>query len=97
MFLATRKLIGSECLPYLCEAYFVFRAHYLLSRLLEEVVDEVLESLFGFGYFLSTQCRVGFSALQSFNDAVAYVHLIVEILALKEEELEIEFCCKVGK
>ena len=87
LLLAARQLVGHQRLADLREAYLVLRAHDLLARLLEEFVHDVLEALLLLRELLG---RVGVARLQFGDDAVADVHLIVQVLALQVVELEVE-------
>ena len=90
LLLAARQLIGHQRLADLRETDFVFRAHDGLPRVLEQVVDHVLKQLLGPRDGLRLLGGVGPAALQHLDDAVADVHLIVEILALQLEELPVQ-------
>ena len=85
LLLAARELIRTQNLANLREPYFVFGAYNGLARLRKEVVNEVLECLLRSRDALRFECSIGTSVLQTRDDAVADVDLIVEIFALKEE------------
>ena len=87
LLLTTRQLIRHQCFANLREPYLVLRPDYLLARFLEQFVHHVLESLLRFRQVL---CGIRIALLQFFDNAVAYVHLIVQILALQVIQLEVE-------
>ena len=97
LLLAARQLIRAQNLAYLREAYLVLSAYDSLARLREEVVDEVLECLLRSRDALRLKGGIGTSVLQTRNDAVADIDLIVEIFALQEEELHVEFGGKIAQ
>ena len=90
LLLAARELVWHERLAHLRELYLVCRPHYLLPRIGEELVHDVLEFLLRLGQGLRLRRRIGSSALQGLDDTVAHVHLIVEILALQGIQLPVE-------
>ena len=87
LLLATRQLVGHQRLTHLREAYLVLRADYLLARLLKQVVHHVLKAPLGLRQALG---GIGVALLQRLDDAVADVHLVVQILALQMVQLEVE-------
>ena len=91
LLLTTRQLIGHEHLTNLSEGNLVLGAYESLACLGKETVEHVLELLLRFGNLLCLDSCIGVSTLQHIDDAVADVHLIVEILALKLVELPVEF------
>lgn len=91
LFLAARELIRSQRLTYLREQNLVLSALYLLAGAGKQIVNKVLESLLGSRNLARLLSRVGIAALQNGNHTVAYVHLIVKILALQLVELHVEF------
>ena len=94
LLLACRQLIRLQHLAYLVELNLVGIADNGLARLAEQVVHNVLEHLLGLAECLSLLCRIGFATLQHSNDAVADIHLIVQILALQLEKLPVELSNK---
>ena len=87
LFLAAGELVGHQCLADLRESYLVLGTHNLLAGFGEQLVDDVLEPLLGLRQLLR---GIGIALLQFGNDAVADVHLIVEVFALQVVQLEVE-------
>ncbi len=87
LLLAARQLIGHQRLTDLREPYLVLRPDDLLAGIREQVVDDILEAALLLRQLLG---GIGMSLLQLLDDAVADVHLIVEVLPLQVEELEVE-------
>lgn len=87
LLLAAGELVGHQCLADLREAYLVLGTHNLLAGFGEQLVDDVLEPLLGLRQLLR---GIGIALLQFGNDAVADVHLIVEVFALQVVQLEVE-------
>ena len=91
LLLTRRQLIRHEGLTNLGETYLILCAHNLLASFLEEIVYKVLETLLRFAYIL---CFLRIATLKRLYDAVAHVHLIVKILALKLIQLPVKFSNK---
>ena len=87
LLLTRRQLVGHQRLANLREAYLVLRAHYLLAGLLEQVVHQVLKALLRLRQLLGS---LSVALLQLADDAVAYVHLIVQVLTLQVVQLEVQ-------
>ena len=87
LFLAARQLIRHQRLTDLRESYLVLCPHDLLASLRKQVVHDILETALLLRQLLG---GIGMALLQLFDDTVADVHLIVQILALQVIELEIE-------
>ena len=91
LLLTSRELIRRELLTYLVEADFVGSTDDGLAGILEKIIYHILEHLLRFTQFLSLEGCIRFATLQDGDDAVADVHLIIQILALQLEELPVEF------
>ena len=91
LLLTSRELIRRELLTYLVEADFVGSTDDGLAGILEKIIYHILEHLLRFTQFLSLEGGIRFAALKHGDDAVADVHLIIQILALQLEELPVEF------
>ena len=63
--------------------------HGILSD--HKTIYHILEQFLRFAQFLGLEGSIRFTTLQAGNDAVADVHLIIQILALQLEELPVEF------
>ena len=88
LLLARRELVGIERVSILFEEDFVALAENLLARLAEEFIDEVLK----LGLGQRDGCGLfGMSRGEALDDAVAHIHLIVEVATLKLIELPVEF------
>ena len=91
LLLTSRELIRRELLTYLVEADFVGSTDDGLASILEKAIYDILEHLLRFAQLLSLEGGIRFAALKHGDDAVADVHLIIQILALQLEELPVEF------
>ena len=78
-------------LTYLVEADFVGSTDDGLAGILEKIIYHILEHLLRFTQLLSLEGGIRFATLQNGDDAVADVHLVIQILALQLEELPVEF------
>ena len=87
LLLAAGELIGEEHLANLREADFVFGAHDALACLGEQFIDDVLKTLLLLRDLLGGFCM---ASLQLGNDAIAHVHLVVQVFALKVVELYVK-------
>ena len=87
LLLTTRQLVGHECLSNLRESYLVLRPNDFLPRLFKQFIHDVLETFLRLRQLLGS---IGITLLQFRNDAVADVHLIVQILTLQMVQLEVE-------
>ena len=72
-----------QLLTYLRKGNVVLRAHQAFASFCKQAVNHVLELLLRLRYLLSLFCRISITALQHCYNAVAYIHLIVKILALQ--------------
>ena len=89
LLLTARQLIRHQSLTDLREAYLVFGAYNLLSRLRKQVVYDVLKAFLGQREVVSFGRSVGFSALKTAYYPVAHVYLVVQVLAFQQMKLEI--------
>ena len=87
LLFATRQTIGQQHLTNLCELQFVRCTDNLLACIAEQLVDDVLEPCLLLRHLLG-----GFSitSLELLDDAVADVHLIIQVFALQLEQLHVE-------
>ena len=90
LLFATRKLVRHQHLTNLSKCNLVLSAYKPLACLSKEAVEHILEFLLWLGYPLCLYCGIRPAALQHLDDAVADVHLLVEILALQLVELPVE-------
>ena len=91
LLFASRKLIRQKLLAHLVESDFIGCSDDGLSGILEKIIYHILEHPLGFAQLLSLEGGIRFATLQYGDDAVADVHLIIQILALQLEELPVEF------
>ena len=91
LLLTSRELIRRELLTYLVEADFVGSTDDGLAGILEKTIYDILEHSLRFAQLLSLEGGIRFATLKHGDDAVADVHLIIQILALQLEELPVEF------
>ena len=87
LLLTARQAIRQQHLTYLRELQLVGRTDHLLSRITEQLVDDILETGLLLRYLLGS---LSITSLELLDDAVADIHLIIQILALQLEELHVK-------
>lgn len=95
LFLARRELVGQQAFAVLIEGDVVAAAVDGLARIAEELVHQVLEEPLGTGELRSLDALL-LVAVEEFDHAVAHVHLIVQIAALQQVELPVQFSVDIG-
>ena len=95
LLLARRQFVGQQALAVLIENDVVAFAVYRLMGIAEKLVNHILELPLGEGKG-GSQAALLFVTAEQFYHLVADVHLVVQITALEQIELPVQFRLHVG-